>query len=413
VIDTLRADHLGVYGYSKPVSPHLDALAAESVVFERAYAQSGWTRTSMASILTGLTPFAHHVLGRQDALPPSLPTLAGILRSAGYDTAGIVTNANVAPELGFGRGFDHYRPLYTRHDDSPPAGRLNGELLAWLQSRRQGAPFFAYLHSLEPHDPYEPPEPFRSRFAPHLATTLRDPEEVPAALARDPKLRPEAVRADFEALYDGEIAANDAAFGLLLQSLRAAGLYDDTLIVVVSDHGEELLEHGRWGHGHSLYTEILHVPLILKLPHGRRAGERRNNIARQIDLLPTLLAAVGEPVPPEAQGRDLLADTAGEADPPVLSLLRLDRVELASLVDRGRKLIQWNPDRPPGHQELYDLRDDPQERRDLTAQGPRWAGLMTGRLRQLRSDHERPVAAPRVLLDGEVRHQLRALGYIH
>jgi arylsulfatase A-like enzyme len=385
VIDTLRADHLGVYGYSKPVSPHLDALAAESVVFERAYAQSGWTRTSMASILTGVTPFAHHVLGRNDALPTSLPTLAGLLRSAGYNTAGIVTNANVAPELGFGRGFDRYRPLYSRHDDSPAAGRLNGELLAWLQSRRrQGAPFFAYLHSLEPHDPYEPPEPFRSRFAPHLAT----------------------------ALYDGEIAANDAAFGRLLQSLREAGLYDDTLIVVVSDHGEELLDHGRWGHGHTLYTEILHVPLILKLPPGRRAGERRHNVARQIDLLPTILAAVGEPVPTEAQGRDLLAPTAGEADPPVLSQLRLDRVELASLVDRGRKLIQWNPDSPPGHQELYDLRDDPQERRDLTAQGPRWASLMTSRLRQLRSDQERSVTVPRVILDGEVRHQLRALGYI-
>jgi arylsulfatase A-like enzyme len=415
VIDTLRADHLGIYGYPKPVSPHLDALAAESVVFDRAYAQSGWTRTSVASILTGLTPFAHRVLGREDALPASLPVLAGLLQASGYQTAGFVANVNLAPELGFGRGFDRYVPVYAQHDP-PRAGWLNSELLSWLRSRQSGAPFFAYLHSMEPHDPYDPPEPFRRRFAPHLSTSLRSPAAagIAAALAAHPGLTPEEIRADFTALYDGEIAANDDEIGRLLQALRAAGLYDDTLIVVVSDHGEELLDHGLWGHGHSLYSEILHVPLILKLPGGRRAGERRGDDASHVDLLPTLLAAAGVRLPAGAEGRDLLASSAGAAGAaPVLSFLQLDGAGMASVIEQGRQLIQWKPDHPAGRLEMYDLRTDPHERRDLMGRDLLWAGFMSSRLRALRRTHERSSAAPRVPLDGELGQRLRALGYVH
>jgi choline-sulfatase len=414
VIDTLRADHLGIYGYPAPVSPHLDALAAESVVFDRAYAQSGWTRTSVVSMLTGLTPFAHRVLGREDALPASVPTLAGLLQAAGYQTAGFVANANLAPELGFGRGFDRYVPIYVQHDP-PRAGWLNDELLSWLRSRRRRAPFFAYLHSMEPHDPYDPPEPFRRRFAPHLATALRSPAAagIAAALAAHPRLTQEEIRADFAALYDGEIAANDDAIGRLLQALRAAGLYDDTLIIVVSDHGEELLDHGLWGHGHSLYSEILHVPLLLKLPGGRGTGERRGDVASHVDLLPTILAAAGVRIPAAAEGRDLLGRSIGAADPPVLSLLQLDGAGIASVVEGGRQLIRWQPDHPAGRLEMYDLRADPHERRDLMGRDLLWAGFMSSRLRELRRTHERSFAAPRVALDGELGKRLRALGYVH
>jgi len=417
VIDTLRADHLGVYGYPKPVSPHLDALAAESVVFDRAYAQSGWTRTSVASILTGLPPFAHRVLGRADALPASVPSLAALLQASGYQTAGFVANVNVAPELGFGRGFDTYVPIYLQHDP-PRAGWLNEGLLSWLRGRQSGAPFFAYLHSMEPHDPYDPPEPFHRRFAPHLTTTLRSPaaEGIAAALARHPEWTQEEIRADFEALYDGEIAANDEEIGHLVQALRAAGLYDDTLIVVVSDHGEELLDHGLWGHGHSLYSEILHVPLILKLPGGRGAGERRGDTAGHVDILPTLLAAAGVRIPAEVQGRDLLAGSTGAAgvdDAPVLSLLQLDGAGMASVIEEGRQLIQWRPDQPAGRLEMYDLRTDPHERRDLMGRDLLWAGFMSSRLRELRRTHERAFAAPRVPLDGELGKRLHALGYVH
>lgn len=420
VIDTLRADHLGLYGYPKPVSPHLDALAAESVVFDRAYAQSGWTRSSVASILTGLTPYAHRVLGREDALPSSVPSLAGLLQAAGYETVGAVSNVNLAPELGFGRGFDRYAPVYLQHDPAL-AGQLNDELLAWLRGRRKAAPFFAYLHSMEPHDPYDPPEPFRRRFAPHLTTGLRTPaaEAIAAAQARHPGLTPEEIRADFTALYDGEIAANDAEIGRLLQALRAAGLYEDTLIIIVSDHGEEFLDHGLWGHGHSLYSEILHVPLILKLPGGRRAGERRGDLAGHIDLLPTILAAAGVRIPAEAQGRDLfessggLESSSGPGEAPVLSLLQLDGAGMASVIEPERQLIRWHPDRPGGRSEMYDLRTDPHEHRNLMGQDLLWAGFMTHRLRELRRTHERSFTAPRVPLDGELGKRLRALGYVH
>ena len=184
----------------------------------------------------------------------------------------------------------------------------------------------------------------------------------------------------------------------------------------MSDHGEELLDHGLWGHGHSLYSEILHVPLILKLPGGRGAGERRGDTAGHVDILPTLLAAAGVRIPAEAQGRDLLAgstDAAGAVDAPVLSLLQLDGAGMASVIEEGRQLIQWRPDHPAGRLEMYDLRTDPHERRDLMGRDLLWAGFMSSRLRELRRTHQRAFAAPRGPWTEELGKRLHALGYVH
>jgi arylsulfatase A-like enzyme len=422
LIDTLRADHLGVYGYPRPVSPHIDALASEGVVFTRTYAQSGWTKTSVASILTGRTPFTHRVLDRSNALPPEMPTLPSLLRDLGYETFGISTNPAVSAEFGFTHGFDHFLHLYEGLDDdrvSARSDRVHAEFLAWLRSRKSSAPFFAYLHSMDPHDPYTPPEPYQSRFAPRLHSDLRTTkhEVMAATRAAHPGLTDEDLKADFTSLYDAEIAYNDEQLGQLLGALKSAGLYASTLIVLVSDHGEEFLDHGFWGHGHSLYMEILHVPLIIKLPGQPSPGRTVRSVVQHVDLLPTILSVLGAPIPPGVEGESLLPLLAGRVsavpDRTVLSLLDVDDYRIASVLDRQKHLLRWSDGNPVKRTEFFDLKADPRELHDRHLDERLEVGYLFGFLGEARERWERLGGAPRVEISRETEERLRALGYVH
>jgi len=415
LVDTLRADHLGCYGYGRDTSPRIDAFAAESVLFEDAVAQSAWTRPSVTSLLTGLDPHSHRVQERLDGLPESFDTLPEILRREGYQTAAFVSSAVITAKFGFGQGFDTFRQRVkeTIEPERPTSEWVNEEALRWLEQRDPDRPFFLFLHTLDPHMPYRPPEPFRRRLAPDADPRAGGVEEVVAL--RD-GLRPTTAhdREEIPALYDAEIAGNDAAFGRLLAELRARGLYDPLLLVFVSDHGEELFDHGGWEHGATLYQELVHVPLLLKLPRGVGAGRRIGEKVRQVDVLPTILDVLDGETPRGIQGRSLLPllQAPSRRPPAAFSSLDLDGRRIESVVLGDRKLIHTlaHNQRPVGL-ELYDLASDPGERRNLAAANPDAVRALSWLLEQ-RARTGAPRKAPPVALDPELEKELRALGYL-
>ncbi len=429
LVDTLRADHLGCYGYPRPTSPNIDAFATEATLFTSMFAQSSWTRTSIASLFTGLDPLRHGTIDRTAALSDSVAVLPEILRSKGYETAGVITNGNISPGFGFHRGFDSYEVLAEKSDTDEfhqLSDRVNDVAFSWLEGRSQDRPFFLYLHTTDPHGPYVPRSPYRERFAPSVRDTGIGKIDMLRAIKRKGAVTPSGLAQDFADLYDAEIAFNDAEYGRLIRHLKKLGLYESTLIVFISDHGEEFLDHGFWEHGNSLFNEQLHVPFILKLPQGLGKGVRVSANVAQIDILPTILEFLGDPLPPSLQGWSLLpliasAETAAPR-PPAFAHLNIDSLELESVVLDHRKLIHdFKPvtgatrdDRKllASDLRLYDLSNDWGERTDLTEQQPIWTGYLYTLLkyrRELGTARASPLEGE---IDEDLRQRLEALGYL-
>lgn len=402
LVDTLRADHLGCYGYPKPVSPHLDRFAEGATLFETAIAQAPWTRPSVTSVLTGLGPLEHGVRTLEDRLPDAAETLPERLRAAGYRTAAFSTNWHVSVETGLGQGFDDF--VFFPQD--PDSAAVNRRVLAWLDAHQGAEPFFLYIHALDPHAPYTPPPDLRRRFAPAARPQAGTTESLKRIYAVRGKRRAERI-AEVAPLYDAEIAANDRSFGALLAALKERKLFEESLIVFVSDHGEALGEHQDFGHARSLYADQLDVPLVVKLPFQKR-GERVSRLAQHVDLLPTVLAAAGLPPASGLPGEDLFGP-ARQREPAAFSHLSYSGREGMSVVFDGWKRIEpWSRklgERP----ELYREGD---ERRDLAAENPVRNGFLGSLLRaeKLRGRHGlRPEEAG---MDEETRRGLEALGYL-
>jgi len=363
-IDTLRADHVGCYGYKQVETPALDALAADGVRFTQAFTHSPITNTSHITILTGLLPSVHGVTDFGVPLSPQHATAAELLKKNGYQTAAfigavILDSNTLAP--GLDRGFDFY-DNFPKTDSKNADGKNTGgkKKEHWGRIERRGmevvehaetwfdkhptGPHFVWVHLYDPHDPYEPPPPFSKKYKDHL--------------------------------YDGEIAYADSALAHWIAFLKKAGVYDNAIIIVTGDHGEGLGEHGEETHGLFLYDSTLHVPLILKTPLKNAEPAAGGTVivaqVRTIDILPTILAATGVAAPPELNGESLLplinAETAGapalaqralfgETDYP----LRWGWAPLRALRTENAKLIE--APRP----ELYDLQADPKELKNLYA----------------------------------------------
>jgi arylsulfatase A-like enzyme/tetratricopeptide (TPR) repeat protein len=283
-LDTTRADRMGFLGSERGLTPNLDALARQAIVFSHAYAQVPLTTPSHAAILSGTYPQFNHVNYMGDPLDKGVPFLPDILHHRGYRTAAFVgalvlDSKKLAP--GFERGFDVYDADYHRrhpgednyHSIERRGGDVVGRALAWL-SKRPSAPFFLWVHLYDPHDPYSPPEPYKARYQ--------------------------------NDLYDGEIAYADAAISKLLAALKTKGLFDSALIAVMADHGEAFGEHGEKHHGIFLYDETIHVPLLIKMPRQRLARKVVNPVGL-VDVAPTILQAVKLPVPGAMQGESLLS----------------------------------------------------------------------------------------------------------
>jgi arylsulfatase A-like enzyme len=372
-IDTLRADHLGVYGYGKNTSPRIDAFAADAIVFENAYAPSSWTRPSVASLLTGLYPTSHDVRTRVDRVQASVTLLSEILSGAGYRTAAIVTNPNIVSFWGFDQGFDRFDDIDAAHGEAQPdADAVTDRVLAYVSDATR--PFLVYAHVLDPHGPYDPPAPFATRFGGGPGDVLE-----PSTMTRE---TPEATFRNQVARYDGEIGFTDEQFGRLIDGLVARDLYRDALIVVTADHGEELLEHGAGGHGHTLYEELVRIPLIIKLPGNAHAGQRVKARAGLIDVVPTVLAHVREVGPVTTDGIDVTSAVTSTAAIPERQLfldLEQERFDGTLNIAQGvlggpYKYIQVVS--PEADELLFDLGKDPGELRNVRAAEDEVAGTL-------------------------------------
>ena len=312
-VDTLRADHLGAFGYGRETSPFLDSLAREGVRFERAFAPASWTLPSHMSLFTSSYPHTHRVENEQRSLPEAIPTLATILRDAGYRTTGFVSWVYLSASFGFDQGFDAFHELLPPAGQRGPdghyavkAGPFVDEVLAWADES-PGEPFFLFLHLCDPHMSYEPPLEIAREFDPTLDGVQHGDYDHLKQYIRG--LHPAAVRvgpdelARATALYDGEIRYTDTELGRLFLGLEQRGLLDETLIVFNSDHGEEFDDHGSMeGHGWTLYDEVLHVPLILVFPDGRGAGATVERVVQTIDVAPTILDLLDLSPPPSFEG---------------------------------------------------------------------------------------------------------------
>ena len=307
VPDSLRADHLGVYGYPRPTSPHLDALAQRGVLFENAFSQSPWTTPSIASLFTSVYPSVHRLghiesdHGYTAVLSPQLPTLAEILQQSGYRTAALVNNPSISERRGFSRGFDVFV-----NDEKPraPTVPTNASAIAMLEEISAGN-FFLLWHILDPHWPNWPPPEFRDFVDPDYDGRFRDglPRDQVKSLTSGELAVTEEERRHITDLYDGEVRFVDHQIGALFDALDRLDLWDRVTLVVTSDHGESLLERGHYGHSLPMYEETLRVPLVVY--DARLEAGRVPQVVESIDILPTVRDLAGLPVPPSVQGRSL------------------------------------------------------------------------------------------------------------
>jgi arylsulfatase A-like enzyme/Flp pilus assembly protein TadD len=418
-LDTVRADRMGFLGSKRGLTPNLDTLARQSVVFTRAYSQVPLTAPSHATILTGTYPQFNQGTDFQIPLAQELPYAPEILRTYGYHTAAFVgaiildPTARFAP--GFDRGFDTYdagfRAWHSGEDRYHTTERRGGEVvahaLAWLNQHPRG-PFFIWIHLYDPHHPYDPPEPYKSKYA--------------------------------SSPYDGEIAYTDSAVGKFLSQLRARGLYDNSVIAVMADHGEALGDHGEDTHGIFLYDETIHVPLVIKLPgaasSGKNpagkasakktsAGRRIENPVELVDVLPTILQAVKIPVPPEVQGESLLGMLMPKPAPAesaeAIAATSPGRPAYAE-TDYPHRAYGWSSLRAlrtgkylyikAPRQELYDQSADPKAEHDLSSASTAVTGTLAAQLDAFRQKTSSSREAPTSVVDPEAQEKLAALGYV-
>jgi len=369
LVDTLRADRLGCYGHDRATSPRLDAFAEGAVTFESCFANSTWTKPATASILTGLWPSEHGAVHAVSSLPAAHVTLAETLSEAGYSTAGFGANGFVfAPAHGFEQGFDVFESSWKREEDDGRdplrADVVVDAALAWLRAH-DGGPFLLYLHVVDPHDPYTPPEGWRERFSPVRSEGPWDDERLSAPPSAGTSPPTDALQRMLD-LYDAEIAFADAQFGRLLDELEASG-HGDSLVLFLSDHGEEFLDHAGWGHNPRMYQEVLRVPLVVRFPGEAHelTGVRHGAAVSQIDVLPTILDTLDIRVPDAAEGRSLLEPLFCSSPPPPLVLAESDyrgEVRKALVHERWKYVRAWAPDEL---ELLFDLESDPGEERNL------------------------------------------------
>ena len=429
-VDTLRADHLSAYGYARETSPRVDALAAEGVLFERAFSQSPKTASSHMSLMTGLYPEAHGVENYGEGggmrMSAQIPTLATLLQRAGYRTFAFTGGGNVTGRFGFDQGFE----IYENALGVERAFRLGTEAVEALSRAGRGesaAPFFLFLHTYAVHDPYTPPAryaaPFvdpgydgkiiRSGFLLRLITFSTQWRSRHKAFWERVDRGNEQDRRHLVDLYDGTIRYTDDQIGKFLSRFEELGLDKEAVVVFLSDHGEEFYEHKGFLHD-CVYQEVLHVPLIIRFPAGepgKHSGRRSPEVARLVDVMPTILEYVGLPIPEDLQGRSLLPLLLGEESTPrpVLSQWRWRKT--AVLQDRGWKYIRGRD-----KDELYDLAADPGEKRNLASREPDRGRVLREEIEALLAEsqslHDTFHPGGKVEPDARTLRDLKALGYV-
>jgi len=417
-IDCLRADHVGVYGYDRPTTPRIDALAADASIFEAAVSTSSWTLPTHFSMLTGLLPSFHGV-SQTRKLSRDVPYLPELLSQAGYQVDGVASWIFTSQHFGFDRGFHTYRLMV-----GSPASEVVDAAID-LVRRAEGREQFLFVHLIDPHWPYLPPKAWLERLGPRPPdiSDLLDKVFDGGAPSDHDEIE-QVIR-----LYDGEIAYADEQLGRLVDELKSLDLYDDALIIVTADHGEAFYEHGHWQHTVSLYDEVVHIPLIVKWPGSSRPARVKTPVS-QIDIFPTMLRVAGLDSPATgaidlsawqstAIGERSVISELTEA-PPGCSDNRSSSSICMKLAIRVESLkyiatvAEEDGELKPVRQELYDTANDPWERNDLSQIETAVAEAFLERVRVfLQMARTREPLGEEVILDEETRETLRSLGYIN
>jgi arylsulfatase A-like enzyme len=400
--DALRDDFVGAEVSGVKLTPNADAFSASATVYNRALAQSPWTRPSVASIFTGVEPHRHSVNRRKDSLADEAVTLAELLSSAGYFTGSANTNGNIGPEFGLAQGFDYFSKARNKDRSSKATTDRALEFFSEPEFRE---PFFLYVHNLDPHHPYEVAEPEFERFAPSVTDHSLGSEPVLKAVRQKKRNLSDEEQHSVEELYTSEVAYMDREFGRLLDTLKSKGYGRDTVVVFLSDHGEGFWDHGSWGHGVSLYWELIDIPLMIRYP-GQDTQQIDDRIAQHIDVFATILDLAGVDRPDYVSGVSLL-DASTESYRQAYIVLDLDRVAVG-ITDGQWKFVLYGP--RGGRRELFDLTHDPFEKEDVADSRPIVCGYFEAMIQKKKM--EPSLDASTATIGDELREQLEALGYL-
>jgi arylsulfatase A-like enzyme len=365
LVDTLRASKLQqYYRKSRVKTPAIDAFAKQGTLFERPQTPENWTKPAVASVLTSLHPATHKTKQDASKLPKSALMLSEVYKKAGFKTASFIANGYVSNAFGFDQGWDHYTN-YIREQRNTNASNVFGEAQGWIEKNKDGR-FFVYIQTIDPHVPYDPPDKFLKMYdpAPYSGQVKNRRTHLMLDEAKkNPKKYKFTARDKerIEALHDGEISYHDAYFAKFLAKLEELGLDENTIVVVTSDHGEEFQEHGSWGHGHSVYQELLHVPLIFRWPGVVPANARIAPVVSTMDIGPTVLEATGVPIPKQFEGRSLLGFMRGDW-PPGPYVAFSDFLDHRRVIRGGdwKLIIRGNLS-----QVIFDLKNDYWEKQEL------------------------------------------------
>jgi arylsulfatase A-like enzyme len=424
-VDTLRYDHTSMGRYRIDTTPWLSSLAAEGVIFDQCHSPAPWTLPSMASLITGLSPLVHGAEVKELKMPSGAVALPQILQRHGYRTSAFYTHIFVSSKYGFDRGYDDYEEFDIvksfAEGNQPIAEEVMERVFSWLDENYQ-RPFFLAVHLFDPHWDYAPPPPYDSLYDPDyqggFSGTIGD---INPFIHGFIQINPRDLQ-HLTALYDGEVRYTDDQITRLFAKLKELGVYDEMLIVVSADHGEEFKDHGRLSHGYSVYQESIRIPLIVRFPGFFKTpyspGARVSVPVTLTDIPPTILEVLGIPPFEGFEGSSLLGlDPSEDASRALLSRTALQgRYYMVSIIKEGMKYIQaYGPEEKS--QELYDLALDPREKNNL-------APTKVGLARKLRRDMYRMIRKQRsrrfvhagdedsVIFDKKTMERLRALGYV-
>ncbi len=403
-IDTLRADHVGSYGYHRNTTPNLDRLAREGVRFQNVVSTTSWTIPAHAGMFTSQYDLVHGLLSHTDRLDDKRITMAESMKKAGYTTAGFYSSITLDPVFGLGQGFDDYICCYSystyvdpfrkkdakenfsrlrsRIQQAVPDKDINLQELSWRDvtnpvvhrkvtdwlDKHHKERFFLFVHYWDPHYDFVPPPPYDTMFDPGYKGDING-----RGFISNPAIEPGMDRDDLEhviALYDGEIRCTDHYVGKLVDKLKSLGILDDSLLIVTSDHGEEFFDHGSKGHRNNLFDETVMVPLIMRYPGHVPAGKVIKKEARIIDVFPTAAALMDVPGSPEAMGENLVPYIKGQAPMPELSALSQLELENNSLF--SLRTLQWKflYHRQSESAICFDLKEDPEEKKAIEWKRP-------------------------------------------
>lgn len=422
LIDTLRASKLRPYNPASRVrTPVFDRIASEGVLFEQAQSPENWTKPSCASVLTGLTPATHGAKTSEARLPLSAELVSETFDQAGFATGSFIANGYVSDRFGFEQGWDDYNN-FIRDGRSTEAENVFAEAGNFIEAHREER-FFVYIQTIDPHVPYDPPESYLRLYDQSEYTGAVQPRLTPDLLEGAKQGRVTFNAADrrrLAALHDGEISYHDHYLGRFLERLESLGVSDDTLLVITSDHGEEFDDHGSWGHGHSIFQELLGVPLVFHRPGALPGGRRVSHTVSTMNIPQTILELTGVEGLPRAEGRSLVPDMLGHV-PSGPQVAFSDFQDIRRVVRAGRyKLVV----RANLSSVMFDLGDDPEERRERDVGDFPIAGRYTrillgqflgarnrGQWLRARQDEAQSIEVENAEMDDSIRAQLRALGY--